>query len=992
MAVSIHELTLQLGRLHQATGDQRREADAWLQALVASPQSWDLFGQVLRTRGVPHDLLTFAALGLKQKLQNSIEELGGPEGQRNVLRSLLDTARLYVMGPPPVRTQLCLAIAVLVVAGVPKAIEFAFSYLSDCVPLLCELLSVVGEEASVVLAQLEPESCPFASLHSPPRSQLATPTLSPTRSPQAGPAPVTLSPPSLARGAASVLSGYHTAVTAAREAAPTVLSFLHSNACTMTVPLTERVRCVGRWVRFVTTSDIADRIAQSPLFTQAFAVLKTGVPDEEAADFVCEIAHLSARVDSAAGLRSVVLSHVPGIAEGYQRAANATAAAAVARVLSAVGAAYAEVIANSLTPDAMSLVSMVLRCAKHVSSEVVIETLGFWSRLCLWVLAQAPEVRTLTMAVLSQPLQELVCHLIATAHYPTDADTWEDDEEEEWHRFRTDQLAPTLRDLCAVLGAGATLGPVRARAVEAAKDSASWFELEAAFFALTACNVALTEADAVLGSFFALASEVASTHRRVGNAVLSAAAKFAWWFDSDVAAPILQPLLSACTLGLEQGRQQDREHAVKCFQALCAACSQRIADAALEAVCSFAAQAAFTPDTELSIREREVVAGSAALVVSHAGPQVGVAASLLFDAAGGHLLKAAQASCRRSAERVLRPVCAMLVAVQQAAADLLVLPQSPALEDPSLAASNVCSQWTAAGVAALWPPIRPLVVCAAAEEDATSDAACEAASLLAVLAGGSSSLATDVRLAFAESLPPGVSPAVCKGVARLSKYAIVNQQSSSADAPALVELATSLAVRAAPVLVLPTTGFNYALAAGILGIARQLLYSAPALLLALPAQLVEIALECAVFQGSGQIPMTLQAWDAVFGFAEAVTELRHGVQRRDLYIANMAGTLLSQPGRGEKLTLMLLRAAIQERDEQVSTTAARILTRLPELSLAGYTSWVTAGLDLWAGRVPAALRLCCCEELCRIGDSPRVASSLRAEEALTELRKAVLAA
>jgi len=104
---------------HADDGATRGAADRWLEAWQQTPGAWSVADALLHEPQSPVEAQHFCAQTLKAKSQRDFEEL--PDGAAASLReSLLQLLLRFSRGMPPVRTQLCLALAALA-AHLPAA-------------------------------------------------------------------------------------------------------------------------------------------------------------------------------------------------------------------------------------------------------------------------------------------------------------------------------------------------------------------------------------------------------------------------------------------------------------------------------------------------------------------------------------------------------------------------------------------------------------------------------------------------------------------------------------------------------------------------------------------------------------------------------------------------------------------------------------------------------------------------------------------------------
>jgi transportin-3 len=104
---------------HAEDGSARGAADRWLEAWQQTPGAWSVADAVLHQPSSPMEAQHFCAQTLKAKSQRDFEELPG-QAAASLRESLLQLLLRFSRGAPPVRTQLCLALAALA-AHLPAA-------------------------------------------------------------------------------------------------------------------------------------------------------------------------------------------------------------------------------------------------------------------------------------------------------------------------------------------------------------------------------------------------------------------------------------------------------------------------------------------------------------------------------------------------------------------------------------------------------------------------------------------------------------------------------------------------------------------------------------------------------------------------------------------------------------------------------------------------------------------------------------------------------
>ena len=145
----------------------RSAAGLWLEAWQAGPAAWSDADSLLHDGGTAMEARYLAAQTLRTKVARDYEDL--PPTALPALRDSLASlaADAHARGEPPVRTQLCLALAALAAACPARVwpgggpVQWAASAFGEgapraCPPLLLELLTLLPEEATSYRPSLPP--------------------------------------------------------------------------------------------------------------------------------------------------------------------------------------------------------------------------------------------------------------------------------------------------------------------------------------------------------------------------------------------------------------------------------------------------------------------------------------------------------------------------------------------------------------------------------------------------------------------------------------------------------------------------------------------------------------------------------------------------------------------------------------------------------------------------------------------------------------------
>ena len=530
-----------------STSAQRKEADTWLKEYQRSKGAWITLDQLLRAQGLEETGYFFAAQSLKSKVRHDMQQLDPPD-RDNLASSLMTYIHTFRHGPLNVRTQLCLAFSLYAgefdrgaKADIVQNVCTAFGSTSDTVPVLLDLLTLLGEEAARV--QDDPFECPPGEEH-----------------------PLLVS---------------------ARASALPVLNFTHQ--CFESVPAEDLlnrgniVKCFTRWLRFGTVPPA--QIVQSPIVQYAFTGIKETQCDalsEASSDLLCELAYISSDLSVGQPIFQLLTSQLGLLGQYYQTAATTgddSLARAVARVLSEMAERYVDVLREG-SQDALSMINLVVACAAHPDHHIAQVTYQFWYRLVKALKAE-PEQRARREAALEACLLQLLPVFAKSAKFPDDCDDWDQSEEDEFRNFRMEALFDAVLDvseLVSPLKCLHALLPVLSRELDAfaAKGAGSdWRSIEGVLFVVRvfARHLPLedeTAMPALLGFYCKLPE-----HVRIRQMFTKLIASSGRWLHRH--PQFLGPLLDFVVQGLRLSKQQGGLAAAEALQDLCDDCSEHLA-------------------------------------------------------------------------------------------------------------------------------------------------------------------------------------------------------------------------------------------------------------------------------------------------------------------------------------------------------------------------------------------------------------------------------
>jgi transportin-3 len=239
---------------------------------------------------------------------------------------------------------------------------------------------------------------------------------------------------------------------------------------------------LGAWLR--TGQTRAGSLAGTPILAAAFSALSSDELFDNAVDVLVDIIHETQELQENVNVIQEIVPRVialqPNLADSETRE-DEDKMRGYCRLLVEAGEWYEPLIVQH--PDTfLPLVQLIASCASVEHLDVVGITLNFWYRLSkgLQKVQGNPSV-----APLLQVYVDLVSIVIRHLHYPDDSTPLNGEERDTFRDFRH-KIGDTLKDCCAVLGAGPCLQQaydIIARAVSAG-DAVRWQDVEAPLFSL----------------------------------------------------------------------------------------------------------------------------------------------------------------------------------------------------------------------------------------------------------------------------------------------------------------------------------------------------------------------------------------------------------------------------------------------------------------------------------------------------------------------------
>ncbi|KAJ1486955.1 armadillo-type protein [Baffinella frigidus] len=534
---------------HATDATQRVQANEWLQGYQKSAGAWESLDVLLKTDGMSEETYFFAANSLKSKSigPDLVEQLDAP-AREALGGSLMAHIHKFRNGPSVVRKQLCLAFAAyagqfdhtLRPVDIVQEVCTTLGASSETVPVLLELLTLLGEEADRV-------------------------------------------------GRDATFLGNeveHPLVASANRSALAVLNFLHQCFTALsTEPEATRsdkgaamIACFCRWLRFSKVPP--DQLVLSPIVHAAMGGLKDPKTTEASSDLLCELAYISRDVQSCMPIFQALAGNLQNFHDVYQSAVtdeDDALARAVTRIVAEMGESYVEVVARSPEQGA-GLVNLLVLCGGHPETRVASITYAFWWRFkeCLFN-SCSEEERARALELLRQPISQMVLVLAKSACHPEDVDDWGQAEEDEFKNFRLETLWDCVLDLSEMIGGLAflqALAPhLQAEVERSAGQADRWREVEGSLFLVRAAARYVPDNDETVAPGILSLFQKMPQHYRVRQTFTIVIAKFGRWLN--VHPDALGPLLDFVVQGL--GLPKLGKSASEALQDLCESCGEHMA-------------------------------------------------------------------------------------------------------------------------------------------------------------------------------------------------------------------------------------------------------------------------------------------------------------------------------------------------------------------------------------------------------------------------------
>ncbi|GAA5914269.1 hypothetical protein JCM6882_003675 [Rhodosporidiobolus microsporus] len=434
----------------------KEKANQWLGEFQKSNEAWATSQTILFATDAAIEPKLFAAQTFRTKITYDFHTL--PEAQLIPLRdSLLTALRQFASGPRVILTQVCIGLADI-------ALQLNAQQWNDPVASMIELFGKEPAMAAALLEFLQVLAEEYNSNYK-----------------------ISVNNDFGREGEASVKRGEQViGLLSMYVQAPGITAQLH-NQCFATL---------GAWLR--TGQTRAGSLAGTPILAAAFAALSSDELFDNAVDVLVDIIHETQELQENVNVIQEIVPRLialqPNLADPETRE-DEDKMRGYCRLLVEAGEWYEPLIIQH--PDTfLPLVQLISSCFACDNLEIVSITLNFFYRLSKGLQRQQGNP---AVAPLLQVYVDLVGIVIRHLHYPDDSSPLSGEERDTFRDFRH-RIGDTLKDCCAVLGAGPCLQRAYdtiAQAV-AGGDAVRWQDVEAPLFSMRSMGAAIDVYDDVV--------------------------------------------------------------------------------------------------------------------------------------------------------------------------------------------------------------------------------------------------------------------------------------------------------------------------------------------------------------------------------------------------------------------------------------------------------------------------------------------------------------
>ncbi|KAK5445198.1 Nuclear import receptor [Exophiala xenobiotica] len=480
-------------------GKDKADAHEFLEKFQKSSEAWNATHAILQDFSIPVEARLFAATTLKGKIIYDLHQL--PSEALTPLRdSLLSLLQLYLGGPRPIRTQLCICLASLAIQltvwkDVLSTVGTAVGNSSDGGDCLLDFLRILPEEVTEGRK-------------------------------------INLSEEELAERTKELLEDNSTQV----------LNLLvsYAQSSTQAAHNPRLYSCIASWLREIPTIDVVN----SPLLNEIIDAINDNDSFDAAVDCLCTMFRDTRDVDESLSVIKILYPRVINLRPMIQQSAaleDNDLMKGITRLFSEAGEAWVVLIAR-MPADFRELVECVLECCmRDKDREAISVTFVFWYELkqCLTL-----EKYISARASLADLYLRLVDVMVKHIEFPTpengnEKDLFDGDREQE-DKFRSfrHNMGDVLKDCCEVIGVTQCLTKAYALIQAWGQNYASqvsgthvphWQELEAPLFSLRAMGRMVSpEESSVLPNVIPLLTTVPD-HEKLKFQAIMALARYTEW-------------------------------------------------------------------------------------------------------------------------------------------------------------------------------------------------------------------------------------------------------------------------------------------------------------------------------------------------------------------------------------------------------------------------------------------------------------------------------
>lgn len=318
----------------------------------------------------------------------------------------------------------------------------------------------------------------------------------------------------------------------------------------------------------------AQAVAQSPLFAAMFNGLESDQLFDAAVDVICDLIHETQEVHDNMEVVQQVLPRVIALRSKLDKYTDdADRIRGYCRILCEAGECYRDLI--KLHPrEAFPLVEAIMVCTAYPDLDIVPITFQFWWILSGLVNRQSGLQGDENFAPYVQVFANLQTTIIGHLHFPSDAETQNAQERDEFRTFRH-RMGDTLKDCCQVLGAPTCLRRSYDLVIAAmSKPSPSWQEIEAPLFSMRSMGAEVDpDDDEVMPHIMELLPKLPD-HPKIRYAAILVISRYTQWIDRHPQNLAFQ--LQYVSAGFDMAEEEVSAAAAQAMKFLCQDCHSHL--------------------------------------------------------------------------------------------------------------------------------------------------------------------------------------------------------------------------------------------------------------------------------------------------------------------------------------------------------------------------------------------------------------------------------